>query len=185
MVFSHLRRSCALLLILSICVFASSSDAQRSRPNRRSCKCMPGDACYPTPRQWQELSSRLSYPLITNQRPLGAACYRGTGEFNSRQCSSATTSINDPIFRAGQSNAAQFMTFEALANGTSIQDCTFDGPMSGTCYQGRIPPMSVNVTNAADVQEAVRFASRHNLRLVVRNSGYVNIYVPKNEENFD
>ncbi|KAF4613051.1 hypothetical protein D9613_010701 [Agrocybe pediades] len=170
----RLTRLCVLVLTLGI---ISSVDAQNSapdaRPSSRTCKCMPGDACYPTSQQWDQFSSRLSRPLVRDQRPLGAVCFRDSGEFNYRACSYRTRRINDPIYRAGLSNAAQFTTFEALVNGTTVQQCDFSGPMAnGTCFQGRVPPNAVNVTNAADVQEAVRFASRHNLRLIVRNSGH-------------
>ncbi|EFR02907.1 oxidoreductase [Nannizzia gypsea CBS 118893] len=41
-----------------------------------------------------------------------------------------------------------------------------------SCHQGRIPLYSVGVESAQQVQKAVRFARRHNLRLVIRNTGH-------------
>lgn len=37
---------------------------------------------------------------------------------------------------------------------------------------GKYPPYVVNATEAAHVQAAVRFATEHNLRLNVKNTGH-------------
>lgn len=36
------------------------------------------------------------------------------------------------------------------------------------CNQGSVPPLGVNATTAEDVQATVRFASKNNLRLVIK-----------------
>ncbi|KID83103.1 oxidoreductase [Metarhizium guizhouense ARSEF 977] len=40
------------------------------------------------------------------------------------------------------------------------------------CHQGRVPLYSVTVQSTTQIQSAVRFAKKHNLRLVVKNSGH-------------
>jgi FAD/FMN-containing dehydrogenase len=40
------------------------------------------------------------------------------------------------------------------------------------CKQGRISLYSAVVQNARHIQEAVRFAKRHNIRLAIKNSGH-------------
>ncbi|KAF9554313.1 FAD-binding domain-containing protein [Agrocybe pediades] len=150
-----------------------------SRPPKTQCKCLPGDPCYPSARDWQTFSSKLSQPLIANQRPLGAACYPSSGsKFSATQCAQFTANINNPIFREGLPNALQYETFEVLFNssGVVVSECPFDnGLVNATgalCGQGRIPPNAVNVTTVQDIQEAVKFASKNNLKLVVRNKGH-------------
>ncbi|KAG0230213.1 hypothetical protein BGW42_001080 [Actinomortierella wolfii] len=40
------------------------------------------------------------------------------------------------------------------------------------CLQGAVPVYTVNVSSIADVQATVRFAAKHNIRLVVKNTGH-------------
>lgn len=43
---------------------------------------------------------------------------------------------------------------------------------STQCHQGRIPLYSIKAGSTQDVQKAVTFARRHNLRLIIRNTGH-------------
>jgi len=157
--------------LLTLVILASSlSDAVIAA---QTCKCMPGNPCYPPPSVWAQFSKSLSKPLIANQRPLADVCYASSPQFSAAACTSAISRENDPIFLSGKSNAAQYTNFEAIINSTSIIDCPYDVVSGGVCNQGRIPPNAVNVTSVADIQKAVKFATDHNLRLVVRNTGYV------------
>lgn len=174
----HLLSVCLSLgLLISTC--AASPPPSGATP-RVKCKCLPGDPCYPSAREWQQFSARLSRPLIVNQKPLGSVCYPSFGSgFSPSLCATATSNINDPILRQGLTNALQYETFEVLFNATGgvTEQCSFGSGVitspGATCKQGRIPPNVVNVTKVQDIQEAVRFASKFNLKLVVRNTGYV------------
>lgn len=53
-------------------------------------------------------------------------------------------------------------------NGT----CSLSAEPGETCHQGRIPPYAAIVESAQEVQTAVQFAAKHNLRLVIRNTGH-------------
>ncbi|KAG0235998.1 hypothetical protein BGW41_000585 [Actinomortierella wolfii] len=43
---------------------------------------------------------------------------------------------------------------------------------TSSCVQGAVPLYTVNVSSVADVQAAVRFASKYNIRLAVKNTGH-------------
>ncbi|KAF8904749.1 hypothetical protein CPB84DRAFT_1772742 [Gymnopilus junonius] len=158
--------------LLALFLFLAPHVVTASKTSKTMCKCLPGDSCYPSARQWSQFSSTLSHPLISNQRPLASVCYHDSPNFSASACATATTNENDAIYLAGKSNAAQYVNFEAIINGSSVQDCPYDTSNATTCFQGRVPPNAVNVSTVADIQKAVRFASQHNLRLVVRNSGH-------------
>ena len=52
------------------------------------------------------------------------------------------------------------------------QGCYLNTSTCVPCGQGRIPLYSAVVNCAAHIQHAVQFAKRHNIRLVIKNSGH-------------
>lgn len=137
----------------------------------QKCKCLPGESCFPSQAQLDAFSSNLSQPLIFNQTPIASVCYPTSSNFNPSACTAA--SINDDIdqFIAMTSNTLQSDNFEALITNTSVQACPFNPAPNSTCFQGRVPSFSVNVTTVEDIQNTIRFASKYNLHLVVKNTG--------------
>ncbi|KAK7051653.1 hypothetical protein VNI00_004632 [Paramarasmius palmivorus] len=57
------------------------------------------------------------------------------------------------------------------SNGT-ISACYLDTSLGAPCEQGSIPPVGVDARSVGDIQAAVRFAAKHNLRLVIKNTGH-------------
>jgi hypothetical protein len=51
-------------------------------------------------------------------------------------------------------------------------ECGIDTPRNATCPQGLVPTYAVAAENAGDVSKAVNFAQKHNLKLVVKNTGH-------------
>jgi hypothetical protein len=156
------------ILITSL-LFSSAYAAQK-------CKCLPGNDCFPSQDLWDALSTNLSQPLISNQRPLASPCYQSSDNFNQAACSSLTSNQFDGHLRASIPNALQWTNWEELITADGqVQTCPFDVSQSknGTCYQGRVPTYAVNVTSVEDIQHTIRFAKEHNLHLVVKNQGYV------------
>lgn len=148
-------------------LFAASTVAATST----TCKCLPGQACFPTQPQWNALAANLTGNLISYQRPLAAPCY--PDEFNLTACAEAASLDSFGTGLAHTSNALQWSNFEALINSTTVLECAFDPAPGDVCHQGRVPVYSVEVATVSDVQYTVRFASTHNLHLVVKNTGYV------------
>jgi hypothetical protein len=78
------------------------------------------------------------------------------------------------VWRSDQAGAMQASNFETFifSNGT-ISACYLDTTLGFPCEQGSVPVIGVDARSAKDVQAAVTFALKHNLRLVVKNTGYV------------
>ncbi|OJA14644.1 hypothetical protein AZE42_02660, partial [Rhizopogon vesiculosus] len=66
--------------------------------------------------------------------------------------------------------APNFETY-VFNNGT-IDACYLNTSLGVPCSQGSVPIIGVNATTSEDVQAAVKFAVRHNLKLVVKNTGH-------------
>ncbi|KAI0695239.1 hypothetical protein BC835DRAFT_1406268 [Cytidiella melzeri] len=140
---------------------------------KTTCKCLPGDSCFPPQSQWNTFAKGLSQPLISNQRPFASVCYNSSSNFNVAECASRSAVQFDPESLIDAGNTVQLINFqdELLSNGTILQ-CPFD-PLPGVvCSQGRVPVYAINATTVVDIQKTVAFASQHNLHLVVRNTGH-------------
>lgn len=46
------------------------------------------------------------------------------------------------------------------------------GTCADTCEQGVVPTHVIKATKVSDIQAGVKFARKHNLRLIVRNTGH-------------
>ncbi|KAF5362931.1 hypothetical protein D9758_007026 [Tetrapyrgos nigripes] len=149
--------------------------------SQSSCKCQPGDACFPTTEEWSALSSKLSTPstLLVDQRPMGAVCYPSDPLYDSDACSALNASVSgfNHVFLATRTNALTFLNFDSVIdqNGT-LEGCpyfpTTSDALQAVCQQGRVPPFAINVTSPQDIAEGLKFASEHNLRVVVKNTGH-------------
>ncbi|KAF5343248.1 hypothetical protein D9758_013433 [Tetrapyrgos nigripes] len=140
-----------------------------------SCKCLYGDACWPSDSEWSEFAQTLTSPeaLIVGQRPPGAVCYKSDPSYNEEACAFLQARVDDPVYMSSLTNGAHYNNFNAIINSTTILNCPYK-PASDddVCYQGRVPPYVVNVTKVEEIQSALAFAAKHNLRVTVKNTGH-------------
>jgi len=137
------------------------------------CKCLPGQSCFPSKEVLSAFETTLTHPL-THPRPLAAVCFVGDPSFNAAACSTVKNNWHDGGFRSSIPNTAQFINWESIVNSTAIEQCDPFGDVNSPadiCFQGRVPWGVVNVTTVADIQKTVKFASLHNLKLIVKNTG--------------
>ena len=137
----------------------------------QKCKTLPGDPSFPSPDTWASFAKNLSQPLISNQLPLGAPCHTTSPAYDPQACAAVTAQQFSHNFLAASSNGIQWTNFMELVGNDTVYQCVFDPQPNATCYQGRVPSYSINVSTVADVQHTIRFATTHNLHLVVKNNG--------------
>ncbi|KAI3596663.1 fad binding domain-containing protein [Moniliophthora roreri] len=91
----------------------------------------------------------------------------------SGNCTDVQIHSSNGNWRADQAGSMQSINFQSFVfrNGT-ISACYLDTSLGIPCGQGSIPPIGVDARSVEDVQAAVRFASEHNLRLVIKNTGH-------------
>ena len=136
-----------------------------------NCHCTSG---WPSDSEFQTLASKLSQPLI-HPVPPATPCYDSTAG----NCTDVLAGWYTGIWRSDQPGAAQNSNYETYTfpNGT-IQGCYFNTTLGIACRQGSVPVIGVDARTPEDIQEAVRFAGSHNLRLVIKNTGCVNCPPP-------
>lgn len=62
-----------------------------------------------------------------------------------------------------------------MFNNGTIDACYLDTTLGVPCSQGSVPVIGVNATTLEDVQAAVQFTVQHDLKLVVKNTGYIHV----------
>ena len=133
--------------------------ADRSRALRF---CEPGQACWPSPAQWDALNSTLKGNLFTV--PLyGQPCYLAP---SGPACAAVVANFTNPYWRRDQPGAMQSPNWEEDAAGGSC----FNPPQP--CSQGSVSPYGVRVVTAGDVSAALAFAVEHNIAVAVKASGH-------------
>lgn len=155
----------ALLAVLALGPSTASGSAPAPRGPR--CKCTANLSCWPSQSQWNALSKTLSKPVFA-VHPVGAPCHDPL--FNATECANVQANYFDGIWRSGQPGASESQIWESNDALTAV--CTpFNTTRTAHCDQGRVPVIGVNATRPSDVQNAVKFAAAHNLKLVVKNTG--------------
>ncbi|KIJ60446.1 hypothetical protein HYDPIDRAFT_117153 [Hydnomerulius pinastri MD-312] len=139
-------------------------------PSGFRCLCTYGQSCWPNASEFSQLQSQVSQPLI-HPLPAASACYPASDP--SGNCTDVIENWTDGVWRSSIPGAMQTPNFETFMfkNGT-IDSCYLNTTLTGTCGQGGVPVIGVDVRSVADVQAAVNFAVNHTLKLVVKNTGH-------------
>ncbi|KAJ5832243.1 hypothetical protein N7474_000554 [Penicillium riverlandense] len=135
-------------------------------PKVAGCRCLPFQSCWPTLQDWSALNSSIQGNLVA-VRPVAAVCY--PAEFNEERCKYVNASWTDPVWRAAEPGAVQWENWEAWP--ARNERCYIE-TTNTTCGQGSVSLYSAKVVSASQIQEAVRFARTHDIRLVIKNSGH-------------
>lgn len=143
-----------------------------AHPN--ACRCLYGSPCWPSESSFSSLSAQVSQPLV-HPLPPASACYP-IGDTRGN-CSEVMVNWGDSNWRANQTGAMQATNFESyIFLNNTISACYLNTTLSFLCTQGSVPIIGVDARSPEDVQAAVKFVAKHNLRLVVKNTGYEHKY---------
>ena len=114
-----------------------------------------------------EISQSIIYPVSP-----ASPCYPASSP--SGNCSEVILGWTDGNWRPGHSGPMQWPNFETFtySNG-AIEACYLNTTLGYSCEQGSVPAIGVDARSPEDIQAAIRFASKHNLRVVIKNTGYV------------
>lgn len=133
------------------------------------CRCIYGQSCWPSEFDFFMLASQLSHPLI-HPVPPASACYPAAN--TSGNCTDFRIHQFHGDWRSNNSGSMQYINFESFTsrNG-SISACYSNTTLGVPCTQGSIPVIAVDARSVGDIQVAVKFAVKHHLRLVIKNTG--------------
>jgi hypothetical protein len=147
-----------MLRIISCIVFALAAHASASR----SCKATPGSSTWPPSSEWASLNHTVSGRLL-HPSPPGAVCHPKQPTYSAAECPILQKQWQSIFFHQDNPISSAWNNF----NNDSCLPLAA-APCSGEGY----PVYVVNATTPEHVQAAVKFAGKHNVRLVVKGTGH-------------
>ena len=166
-----------VLVVSSLCVYVlatpsahkgpigSRSDLSLAANNTSSCRCYPGDVCWPNATEWDNFNRTLGGKLIATV-PIASACHHDTfSPYDAEACSKLRSAwfVESTHYESSSSIMAPFF---------DNQSCDPFLPPDARCVFGTYIRYAVNASQASDYQTTIEFAQRHNIRLVIRNTGH-------------
>ncbi|KAI8623981.1 hypothetical protein F5Y19DRAFT_456409 [Xylariaceae sp. FL1651] len=130
------------------------------------CHCFPGDECWPSPAQWTALNQSLSGALVATV-PIASPChdtFPGVA-YDAAECAKVQANWPRPALH-------EQTTHSCMASFFANMSCDPFMPQEAPCQIGAYVPYAVNASGAADYMRTIAFAKKHNIRLVIRNTGH-------------
>ncbi|KAK8138629.1 hypothetical protein PG984_002009 [Apiospora sp. TS-2023a] len=151
--------SCLLAVAPAV---AAASRCHIAAGTTNSCKCFPGDSCWPESAEWDKLNTTIGGRLVKTV-PLGAPCHGQDYDVEVCKNLQQQWQFEDVHMSSSSSVMAPF-----FAN----QSCDPFQPKSRPCELGNYVRYAVNATGVDDIKAAIAFAKEKNIRFVVRNTGH-------------
>ncbi|RMY17320.1 hypothetical protein D0867_06115 [Hortaea werneckii] len=133
-------------------------------PAHTECKCFPGDHCWPSKQDWDSLNQTVDGRLVATV-PLASPCYHSWDNYDNATC----TELRDTWTKADthiDSSSSIMAPFFANRSCDPFQA----GELP--CVVGTYIQYAIDVATVEHVQAGIKFASEHDIRLVVRNTGH-------------
>ncbi|KAF7714347.1 FAD/FMN-containing isoamyl alcohol oxidase MreA [Penicillium ucsense] len=127
-----------------------------------ACRCFPGEKCWPSETTWARFNRTVEGRLVKTV-PLGTPCH--APNYDAVTCATLKAGWLLPEEHYDDSSSVMAPFF---ANGT----CDPFHPVSKPCLMGNYVSYSVDVGHPEHIAATIRFATEHNIRVVVRNTGH-------------
>ncbi|KAI0484813.1 hypothetical protein GGR56DRAFT_680558 [Xylariaceae sp. FL0804] len=145
--------------LLRAAILLSLSNAGSTSP---ACKCFPGDSCWPTDGDWAALNSTVGGRLVATV-PLGSPCH--DPDYDAERCAYLQQQWTLETIHMESSSSVMAPLF---ANAS----CDPFTPRDTPCRLGNYVRCAIAASGADDIAAGLAFATAHNVRLVVRNTGH-------------
>lgn len=134
--------------------------------------CRPGQQCWPSVREWQQLNKTLDGHLYQTI-PYGAPCYTNSPDYNPTTCKAVENNYTDGTLRVGSYGQTYWANWEACDNAAcSLLSSDPEQTLYPTCSLGRLATYHVDVREASHISTTLKFAHTHNIRISVKNTGH-------------
>ena len=130
------------------------------------CRCVPTEACWPSSATWSRLNRTVIGQLILNE-PVALPCYPGPAQ-DASQCADIDFNYSNNSF---QQLFPVGYSYPIEQTCPPVNASAGETP-TGSCTLGNAPVYTVNATTVEHVKSGLAFATEHNLRLVIRDTGH-------------
>lgn len=152
----------SITVLLGAVWFATS----RSSPTQVQCRCFPGDTCWPSSGKWDALNKTVEGRLIATI-PIASPCHDTFPgiSYDADKCAEIQANWPRPAFHDETTHSPMAPFFANMS-------CDPFTPRDAQCIIGAYVPYAVNASCVVDYQATLAFATKNNIRLVIRNTGH-------------
>ncbi|KAI9934609.1 hypothetical protein ASPWEDRAFT_117209 [Aspergillus wentii DTO 134E9] len=148
--------------IFSFLAFAAISHAQHQ------CRSTPHDTAWPSTEDWKALNQSIQGVLI-KASPAASSCYPGN-PFNSiEKCNEVEQSWTYASYHA---KLPESVDYPIWANNSCLPPGSTGYVKGNGCHIGGLPQYIVNATTEEQVATALVWATKRNIRVVVKGTGH-------------
>lgn len=156
----------ASVALLGLARIATSISLSPRNDSTTSCRCFPGDACWPSSQQWASFNKTVGGQLVATV-PIASACHNGFPgvSYDAEKCAYIQANWDEPTLHDMTSSSPMAPIFANMS-------CDPFTAIGGQCIIGSYVPYAVNASSASDYIQTLAFAKQYNIRLVIRNTGH-------------
>ncbi|KAJ5873003.1 FAD linked oxidase N-terminal [Penicillium soppii] len=134
--------------------------------------CRPGQKCWPTSKEWQQFNKTIDGHLYETV-PIAAPCYKNSPHYDEIACQAVEEYYGNSIPRGTHYGQTYWLNWEICHDtGCALLETNPSELLYRTCSLGRLSSYYVDVRDASHISAALRFATKHNIRISVKNTGH-------------
>ncbi|OTA53870.1 FAD binding domain-containing protein [Hypoxylon sp. EC38] len=133
--------------------------------NVSRCRCFPGEECWPSSQEWAEFNRTLNGKLIATI-PIASVCHNDSfAPYDEEACERLRSVWDYPETHYVTSSSPMAPFFANMS-------CDPFTPRNAQCVIGSYVQYAINTSSIDDYRSALTFVRKHNIRLVIRNTGH-------------
>lgn len=130
--------------------------------------CLPSQSCWPNSSEWTAFNKSINGNLRLTV-PWAQPCYTGS----LTECQKVAENYMNGASRSSRYGAMEFLDWEACGQSNCILNSFAPNLVhNGTCSLGRLSAYHVEAHTSKDIQNTLKFITRHGIRLSIKNSGH-------------
>jgi hypothetical protein len=134
--------------------------------------CRPGQKCWPSTKEWQQFNTTIGGHLYETV-PIAAPCYKNSPHYDEAACQAVEDYYGSSIPRGTHYGQTYWLNWETChQTGCALLETDPAELLYRTCSLGRLSSYYVDVRDASHISAALRFATKHNIRISVKNTGH-------------
>ncbi|PWN34598.1 FAD-binding domain-containing protein [Meira miltonrushii] len=168
--------------LIAIILISATVNANPSKRQGTKVYCTPSQSCWPTQSDWASFNSSINGNLI-KVTPWQSPCYVEPNGYQQPACQSVRLNYFNGEIRSDQIGATQLDNWSrCVTNAGLVGQCELTASTTGqinplpvtgqTCQLGRLSPYGVNVQTNQDAVQALQFAQKFNIKVVIKNTGH-------------
>lgn len=157
------------IIMVSTSIFAVLGALRLARSHSTAephCRCFPGDECWPSLAKWGHLNETLGGKLIATV-PIASPChdtFPGVS-YDAEECARIQENWAWPTLHYQTAHSPMTSFFANMS-------CDPFTPRDAPCIVGTYVAYAVNASGASDYRAVIAFSEKHNIRLIIRNTGH-------------